>query len=165
MDKGVPDSEYYMWRTLFAVAHADNKVTDEEVRFMAAALADVPFSEEQREQLQKDASNAQDIEEMFIKITDVKDQAAFFKFAHELVHIDGDYGAEEQEVMLRLKELHVQHADVDSLVGSVSLSLDDGSPDASGENVFDSGVAPKTFTQRVYSFRDAFVKKLKEDDD
>ena len=165
MDSGVPESEYYMWRTLFAVAHADNKVTDEEVRFMAAALADVNFSDEQREQLQKDASNAQDIEDMFIKITDVKDQAAFFKFAHELVHIDGDYGAEEQQVMLRLKELHVQHADVDSLIGSVSLSLDDGGAPSEGESVFDSGVPPKKFKDRIYSFRDAFVSKLKEDDD
>ncbi len=164
MGDGVSESEYYMWRTLFAVAHADHVVTDEEVRFMATALADVSFSEEQRAQLHEDAKNAQDIEAMYKMITEPKDQAAFFKFAHELVHIDGDYGEEEQEIMLRLKELHVQATDVDKLIGTVSLSLeDDGGSD--GSDAFASGVSPKGFKDRVYSFRNAFVKKLKEDDD
>lgn len=151
-----------MWRTLFAVAHADHVVTDEEVRFMATALADIQFSDEQRDQLHEDAKNPQDIERMFRKITEQKDQAAFFKFAHELVHIDGDYGAEEQEIMLRLKELHVKTTDVDSLIGSVTLSLDDGDigSETDGASAFSRGVSPKSFQDRIYSFRNAFVQKL-----
>lgn len=164
MGSGVPDSEFYMWRTLFAVAHADHVVTDEEVRFMATALADVAFSDEQRKILHEDAKDAKDIEEMYHQITEPKDQAAFFKFAHELVHIDGDYGAEEQQIMLRLKELHVKATDVDSLVGSIALSFDDKENDeVDGASAFSAGVSPQNFTDRVYSFRNAFVKKLQDE--
>ena len=45
----VSESRFYMWRTLFAVAHADNVVADEEVEFMAHILEDVEFSDHQTE--------------------------------------------------------------------------------------------------------------------
>ena len=158
--QGVTDSQFYMWRTLFAVAHADDVVTDEEVRFMAEALEDVPFSDDQRAVLNEDAKHAQDIEKMFKGVSDVKDQAAFFKFARELVHIDGDYGAEEQAVMLKLQELHMQCADIDDLVGSVSLELE-GEHDSAP--MFKDGQQPKSFKDKVFSYRDAFLKRRFED--
>ncbi len=151
---GVSDSQFYMWRTLFAVAHADDVVTDEEVRFMAEALEDVPFSDEQRSVLNEDAKQPQNIESMFVGVTDVHDQAEFFKFATELVHIDGDYGAEEQEVMLKLKQLHLQTTNVDDLVGGISLELEhEHAP------VFTNTEQKKTFQDRIYSFRDTFLQK------
>ena len=156
---GVTESQFYMWRTLFAVAHADNVVTDEEVRFMAEALEDVPFSVEQRDILNQDAKTPQDMEAMFVKISDVKDQAAFFKFAHELVHIDGDYGIEEQEVMLKLKELHLRCSNLDDLVGNVSLELENEEEGA----VFTNTEQKKSFKDRVYSFRTAFLNKRFKD--
>lgn len=123
----INDSQFHMWRALFAVAHADDIVSAEEVHFMAAALEDVPFSEGQRAILNEDIKYPQDIETMFKAVEDQYDQAMFFKLAHELVHIDGDYGAEEQEIMLKLKALHVKTANVDDLVGRIQLELDDGS--------------------------------------
>ena len=154
------ESQFYMWRTLFAIAHADDVVTDEEVRFMAEAMEDVPFSDEQRKVLNGDVAQAQNIEVMFAGVTDVQDQAAFFKFAHELVHIDGDYGMEEQAIMLKLKETHLQSANLDDLVGSVSLELerDDG-----GEAAFANTTQKKSFKDVVYSFRDAFLDKRFKD--
>lgn len=151
---GVSNSEYYMWRTLFALAHADHVVTDEEVRFMAEAMEDVPFNKEQHDQLLKDTKDPQDIEAMFSNISESRDQARFFKFAHELVHIDGDYGKEEQAIMLKLKEMHVRLTDVDDLVGDVGLEFeDDQSMRARIE-----GVPP--FKQRLLSFRNRFLKDL-----
>ena len=154
------ESQFYMWRTLFAIAHADDVVTDEEVRFMAEAMEDVPFSDEQRALLNDDVKHAQDIEVMFAGVTDVHDQAAFFKFAHELVHIDGDYGMEEQAIMLKLKETHLQNANLDDLVGNVSLELE-GEHD--GQGTFAGGEQKKSFKDVVYSFRDSFLKKRFED--
>ena len=158
MSQGISDSQFYMWRTLFAVAHADDVVTDEEVRFMAEALEDIPFSDEQQTILNDDVKHAQDIKVMFAGVTDVHDQASFFKFAHELVHIDGDYGAEEQEIMLKLQELHLQSADLDDLVGSVALELEhDHAP------VFANTEQKKDFKDVIYSFRNAFLNKRFED--
>jgi uncharacterized membrane protein YebE (DUF533 family) len=124
----VTESKFYMWRALFALAHADFIVSPEEIRFMAEAMEDVPFSEAQYAQLIKDLKDPADIEEMFEQISDVGDQAEFFKFAHVLVHIDGDYGQEEQAVMLRLKELHMQRPDLDKLVGNIALELEVDEP-------------------------------------
>lgn len=124
MNKTVTESQFYMWRTLFAVSHADNIVTEEEMRFMIEALEDLPFSSEQREILSDDIVNPKDIVEMFGKISNNRDQAAFFNFARELVWIDGDYGKEEQEIMLKLKRLHVESVDVDDLIGNVGLQLE-----------------------------------------
>ena len=155
----VSESAFYMWRTLFALAHADDVVTDEELRFMAEALEDIPFSDEQRAVLNKDVTEEKDIEEMFKQITDVRDQAAFFKFARVLVHIDGEYGKEEQEVMLRLKELHLKGVDVDLLVGNVGLELELDE----GGDAFEGSVQKGDFKDALYSFRSAFMKQRFED--
>ncbi|MCB1721439.1 MAG: TerB family tellurite resistance protein [Rhodospirillales bacterium] len=154
MPEGVTDSQFYMWRTLFAVAHADNVVSNEELRFMAEALDDIPFSDEQQAILNEDVKTAQDIEKMFAGITDVYDQARFFQFARELVHIDGEYGKEEQAVMLKLEEMHLKCTNLDELVGSVGLEFEDDS-----QGVVSAGTKrKKNFKDIVYSYRDEFLK-------
>ena len=45
--KDITDSQFYMWRTLFAIVHVDDMVTEEEVHFMAEALEDIPFTPDQ----------------------------------------------------------------------------------------------------------------------
>ncbi len=114
-----------MWRTLFAIAHVDDLVSSEETRFMAEAFEEVPFSTVQRETLETDVREAQDIEEMFERITDADDRVQFFKMARTLVHIDGEYGDEEQEIMLKLTKSNLQKTDIDDLIGKVDLSLED----------------------------------------
>jgi uncharacterized tellurite resistance protein B-like protein len=139
-----------MWRAIFALAHADDIVTDEELRFMSEILEDIPFSNEQKVILKKDATEQQSVEVMFKQITDPVDQAEFFKFASKLAHIDGDFGEEEQEVILRVKQLHLANVDIDELVGKVELGFDE-------DNVADE--APD-FKSTVHSYRQKFLDKL-----
>lgn len=124
MSNSVPESEFYMWRTLFAVAHADGVVTTEEVRFMAEALEDHPFNEEQKEILSDDIKEPKDPSEMFEKIGDAADQARFFKFARDLVWVDGDFGGDEQKVMVDLISKHIKTIDFDKLVNEVDLHME-----------------------------------------
>lgn len=145
-----------MWRTLFAMVHADDVVTDEEVRFMAEAMEDIPFSDVQRGTLDIDTREAQDITEMFSHVTEVKDQAEFFALAREVVHIDGDYGVEEQEIMLKLKKAHVKTANMEELIGSVDLSFADDEP----EPVAMRPVQVKKKT--IGKFRQFFLKGLSD---
>lgn len=157
----VTESQFYMWRALFAMAHADDIVTDEEIRFMMEALEDIPFTPEQKNILKDDISVPQDIEVMFQKISDAKDQAMFFNFARDLVWIDGDYGEAEQEIMLKLKRLHIQNVDVDSLIGNVGLQLEsDDERDFSSHSgrAYDGGDTQKSRRKIVFSFRDKFLK-------
>jgi len=122
---GVSESHFYMWRTLFAIAHVDHLVSKEETRFMAEAFEEVPFSAEQREILEQDVREAQDIETMFERITDPEDRTKFFDIARELVHIDGEYGDEEQEIMLKLTRSNLKKSDIDMMIGKVDLQLED----------------------------------------
>ncbi len=155
-------SQFYMWRTLFALAHVDSIVSAEEVRFMAEALEDIPFSPEQRLILEDDIKHGQDVEGMFFQITDLQDQSAFFRFARNLVHVDGDFGPEEQKIMLRLQEMHLKRANVDDLVGAVGLELEDDAVEGGGHgphplDASDWGKGRSRFKNAVYSFRQAFL--------
>jgi len=157
MSKSVTESQFYMWRTLFAVAHADNVVTDEEISFMAHVIDDVNFTPEQTEILKDDIVNAKDIVEMFHRITEQDDRNEFFNLARDLVWVDGDFGSEEQDVMIKLFREHFVKTDVDELIGKVSLTLED-------EDETD-GLDRKRYGHNhrrsfVMSFRDRFAEKL-----
>jgi len=150
MSGQVTESQFFMWRAIFALAHADEVVSAEELRFMSETLEDIPFSDMQKSILQSDASEAQSVEAMFKQITDPVDQAEFFKFASKIAHIDGDFGEEEQAVMIRVKQLHLADVDIDDLIGKVNLSLaeDDHAP------------PDDDFKASVYSYRQKFLDKI-----
>ncbi len=127
--QGVDQSQFYMWRTLFAVAHADHVVTDEEIEFMAQILEDIQFSKEQTDILKGDIVNAKDVEDMFDGIEKEEDRIQFFEFARDLVWVDGDFGSEEQSIMIKLHQQHCQNVNIDELVGHVALELEDDDRD------------------------------------
>ncbi len=125
MTEKVTDSQFHMWRALFAVAHADNVVTDEEIKFMAHVMDEVDFSEEQAEILKDDLHHAKSAEEMFKKITKHQDREQFFEMARDLVWVDGDFDEMEQTVMVQLHKIHIRELNVDSLIGSVAFEFED----------------------------------------
>ncbi|PCI56146.1 MAG: hypothetical protein COB36_05025 [Alphaproteobacteria bacterium] len=124
----VSDSRFYMWRTLFSVAHADNVVTDEEIAFMAHILEDIDFSDEQTTILKDDITHPKNVEDMFRGMTDQNDRKEFFSFARDLVWVDGDFGTQEQNVMVKLLQSHFEDIDFDELVGSVALEFEEDMP-------------------------------------
>ena len=128
MEKSVSDSRFFMWRTLFAVAHADNIVTSEEIEFMAHVLEDINFSDYQTRILKNDIMNAQDPIVMFKGIDDQDDRIKFFEFARDLVWVDGDFGSEEQSVMIKLGGIHSKETDINDLVGRTGLELEEDEP-------------------------------------
>ncbi len=150
-DKEVTESQFYMWRTLFALSHVDHAVTSEEIRFMVEALEDIPFTEEQRRVLSDDIAVPQDIIQMFEKIPEAAEQAEFFKFARELVWIDGHYGKEERDIMLKLEEIHIRSVNIDDLIGKTGLELEQDEP-------FSPAATGKDVKKTVLSFRDQFLK-------
>ncbi len=148
----VTDSEFYMWRTLFAMAHADGQVSDEEVRFMAEALEDMPFSPEQAEILRNDIKIPQDVIAMFKGVTDKIDQARFFSFARDLVWADGVYGQEEQTILLKLQETHIRSINVDDLIGKIEMEF-------AGESAHGQSKKRQRKPREVlFSFREQFFR-------
>jgi len=94
-----------MWRSLFAVAHADNFLALEEQGMLSSYLDTVPFSPAQLSVLREDMATPQNIEQMFGKITKQEDRDAFFELARKLVWCDGDLEVREQALLQRLEAL------------------------------------------------------------
>ncbi len=119
------DSQFNMWRAVFAYAHLDHKVDDEEIAFMARALEILPLNSEQKEQLERDIHVPRNIENLFEKITDQNDRADFFHYARMISWCDGDYSKQEQEITEKLRAIHADTLDWDKMVGEVQLQLED----------------------------------------
>ncbi len=147
----VSESRFYMWRTLFSVAHADNVVTDEEIAFMAHILEDINFTDEQTTLLKDDIINPKNVEDMFRGVTDQHDRKEFFGFARDLVWVDGDFGAQEQSVMIKLLQNHFEDIDFDELVGSVALEFEEDTPRVVDANASQSNQSStiSTFFRRI----------------
>ena len=102
------ESRFYMWRAVFAMAHVDGKVTQEELDFAEQYLERAPFTQEHREILKDDLAQPQNVGEMLMHVSDLSDQADFFQFSHMLAWADSDYSAREQGIMDRLNAEQMQ---------------------------------------------------------
>lgn len=162
-EAGVSKSKFHMWRTLFAIAHADNIVTEEEIAFMAHVLEDIEFSDAQTAILKDDIHVAKDPEEMFKGITDQCDRVEFFEFARDLVWVDGDFGSEEQSVMIKLYQAHFKDTKVDDLVGTIGLEFEeDRSYSTPAHNHHNT--KNNSLKEMISSFSKFFVGKHSNDD-
>ncbi|MFN3827904.1 MAG: hypothetical protein ACK4NR_09815 [Micavibrio sp.] len=103
---GLLDSRFYMWRSVFALAHADGQVTDKERRFMEIYLSRLNLTPEQKELLKADIETRQEVSVMFSRITVEKDVEDFFNFARLLVWCDGDFDEQERQIMDLLRQRH-----------------------------------------------------------
>lgn len=155
----INSSQFSMWRTLFAIAHADNVLAPGEIEYMAKVLEEVKFSPEQTETLKDDITNPKDIDLMFAGVTDVQDRIQFFDLARNLVWADGDFGQEEQSAMIKLKRAHFLKTDVDDLIGKVTLELEDDSPAQKYED-YPSQSREQRFRTTLFTFRNRFLETI-----
>lgn len=125
MAEKITNSQFHMWRAVYAFASADDVVTREEVSFLADIFDSVPFSEGQRAVLESDLRKPPSVDEMFAKITEQKDRAMFFHYARMLAWCDGDFAIEEQDLMVKLQRLHFETADIDEMMRDNTLSLEE----------------------------------------
>lgn len=115
MSDGISESRFYMWRAVFAMAHADHVITGDERAFMENYLRHVPFSPEQAATLREDMGEAQDVNEMLDMVSEPEDQSAFFQFARELVWCDGDLAKQEEAIKARLNAEQMSRLNLDRL--------------------------------------------------
>ena len=122
MTEGVSESRFNMWRTVIALVHADHVVTEEERALAEGYLENVPFSEDQKSVLQQDLETAQDIDALFLSITEPDDQSEFFALARVMVWCDGDFDQQEEAIFDRLKDIQMGRIDPEALRAMVQNS-------------------------------------------
>ena len=145
---GVSESRFYMWRAIFAMAHADDVITDEERAFMNDTLNTESFSPDQISVLRSDMDIAQDPLEMFMQIEGQVDRSHFFHFARLLCWSDGNFDEQEQKIMLKLKSIHVRNVDINEMIGHVDMELDRKNKDLLQDDI-KSGNPFKSFLLRI----------------
>lgn len=118
MGTGISNSQFYMWRAVVAMAHADGVVTPHELSFINDYLKDMDLSAEQLKIIGLDLRNTQDVYEMFSKITSPQDQKDFFALARALSWCDGDFDAQEKHIIQTLEALHMNDDTRDLLAQS-----------------------------------------------
>lgn len=115
-DDSIDQSQFNMWRAIFALAHADNNVTAEERSFMEEVISFLPFSHSQRVILFNDIGKNQDIKTLFAKIENMDDRCDFFRFADMMAWCDGHYDVQEQETVVELRKLHYKDMNFDNVM-------------------------------------------------
>lgn len=116
MPRDISDSRFNMWRAVVALTHADDVVMPEEKEFIRRFYNTVPFTNEQKHQLEAELRKPQDITEIFTKITDHRDRAELIYFARMMFWSDGDYALQEAEILKKLKIDVLDKLDIDTLM-------------------------------------------------
>jgi hypothetical protein len=102
--KNMDDSAFNMWRAAIAVTQADGKITESEQKWIDQKLANLPFSQEQRDIIHSDIHNGINFEEAYSKITNAKNRAFLIHLIRTLGHIDQDFSSEEKEIYKRTQD-------------------------------------------------------------
>lgn len=119
MTQSLSESRFYMWRAVVALAHVDGRVTVEEKELVESYLANLPGTEDQENTLRKDLLYAQDVSEMFGKITAPEDQGEFFQFARIMNWSDGDLDAQEDALFEKFQHMQMGKLDQKALEAMV----------------------------------------------
>ena len=84
MKNNIPQSEFDMWRAVFAFSLVDNTLSLEEQKLLQSSAKTVPFSQTQIDTLKDDFKKPQNVEDLYRKITDPKDKQRFCVLARAL---------------------------------------------------------------------------------
>ena len=102
-NKGISDSEFSMWRAVFAFTFVDNTLSIEEQELLQSYLQKVPFSGEQLERLKEDMRNPdKDVVSLYRKITNPEDKKRFCVLARAIVWCEGDMAEQEKKILKKV---------------------------------------------------------------
>lgn len=96
---GISESEFNMWRAVFAFTYADNVLSLEEQELLGSYLSKVPFSAEQRNILKDDLREPKDCVKYYRKITNKEDKERFCVLARAIVWCEGNMADQEKAIL------------------------------------------------------------------
>jgi len=98
----VSDSEFTMWRAVFAFSLVDHHLSLEEQKLLSQYLSSVPFSSSQAETLRRDFLMPQDVEALYNTIPNNDLKKRFCELARTLVWSKGDMDLQEKTILRRV---------------------------------------------------------------
>jgi len=98
----VSESEFNMWRAVFAFSLLDNILSPQDQRILQPYSNTILFSEAQNDILKHDFKEPQNVEALYHKITDSKDKERFCVLARALAWCEGDMSKQEEAILKHL---------------------------------------------------------------
>ena len=99
---GISESDFYMWRAVFAFTYVDNVLSLEEQELLQTYLARVPFSKDQLNTLKQDLREPKDVVGLYKKITRAEDKERFCILARAIVWCEGDMLEQERAILKKV---------------------------------------------------------------
>ncbi len=99
---GVNESEFYMWRAVFAFALSDKMLSIEEQDLLNDYRKGVPFSDQQLTTLREDFKDPQDVEDLYTHITSPEDKEHFCAMVRALAWCEGDLDKQDEYILKRV---------------------------------------------------------------
>jgi uncharacterized membrane protein YebE (DUF533 family) len=120
-------SQFYMWRCVIALAHADGHVQEEERAYLQRIIAGLDrrhgLSAEQKKVFETDMAQPQDVAALLPHVTDPQFRGQLIDFGRMLVWADGKLTPDEETVLQKLHGDLVGKLDVDGLRTEVRREL------------------------------------------
>ena len=101
-ENNIPQSEFYMWRAVFAFSLVDHMLSLEEQKLLQSSAKTVPFSQTQIDILKNDFKKPQNVEDLYRKITNPKDKQRFCVLARALAWCEGNMDRQEETILKKL---------------------------------------------------------------
>ena len=98
----VSESEFYMWRAIFAFAFVDTSLSLEEQELLHSYLAKARLSPEQKKVLSEDLLDPKDVVEMYHHITETQHKERFCVLSRALAWCEGDMDAQEARILSKV---------------------------------------------------------------
>lgn len=101
--QAISDSEFNMWRAIFAFTLVDNVLSIEEQKLLQDYQHQAGFSQAQFDILKNDFKSPGDIIALFDKIAERKDKERFCILTRALAWCEGDIDRQEAEVLKKVR--------------------------------------------------------------
>jgi uncharacterized membrane protein YebE (DUF533 family) len=119
----VGTSQFYMWRCVVALAHADGMVNAGERDYLNAVFGRMGLTPEQKAVLQGDMAAAQDIGQLLTHINEPEWRGQLVYFAGLLARADGTLDPQEDHLLKKLRADQMSGLDMEQIRADVKKAV------------------------------------------
>lgn len=120
-------SQFYMWRCIIAIAHADGFMHDAERAYLNRIIANMDrtggLSDEQKKTFAADIEEPQNISDLLRHINDPQWRGQLIYFGGLLARADGELHPDEDFLLKKLHADHMATLDMDSIRAAASEAV------------------------------------------
>lgn len=121
--KPVGTGQFYMWRCVIAIAHADGKVQEEERKYLTNVFSRMGLTDQQRSTFETDLVSPQNISQLFAYINEPEWRGQLIYFAGLLAHADGVLDPTEEVLLKKLRTDQMASIDMDQIRADVKKAV------------------------------------------